>query len=417
MQSLKAELEQTKAQAKSSDKVVQEIKDAKIAMKPENNVKITMSPAPKFETADGAYSFKVGGFAQVDAGVFQDDVRDHPDGTNVRRARLSATGTLAKDFKYKIENDFAVTPNTTTSSLIDIYLEYAGFENVSIMAGQFKEPFGMEVLTSDLFTTFMERASILAFAPDRNIGLAVSTYGDSPMGNWSATVGGFNGNAGTASTDDEARDLTGRLTFAPFAGKTEVLHFGVAGSHRIPDSASDTMRFSSRPETRLTSSQSVDTGNISGVDSVDLIGFEAAGVYGPFSLQGEYMMAAVDRRTGLTDEDFSGYYAEASYFLTGESRNYVASQGKFDRVTPKWPFSLKGDGWGAWQVGARWGEINLDDNTIRGGRMKDVTLGLRWLPTANIAFAVNYVRADTDAFSTTPHDDPQVWMIRSQFDF
>ncbi len=418
MNQLKSELAQTKSQAKAVAKVADDIKTAKISTKPESDIKISMIPAPKFETADGNYSFKVGGFAQIDGGMFRDDRRDRPDGTNVRRARLNASGTIAKDWKYKLENDFA----GNVSTLTDVYVEYAGFDPVSITVGQFKEPFGLETLTSDLFTSFMERASTFAFSPDRKIGVMVSAYGETqPIGAWTVALGGFGaGTNTTASTDDEARDLTGRITLAPVAQKTQVLHLGIAGSHRIPDASTDVMAFSSRAENQFSSAAadlSVNTGNIANVEYVNLLGLEAAGVYGPFSLQGEYVLSDVKRFGGLPDQQFDGYYVEASYFLTGESRNYVAKQGKFDRVTPKWPFALKGDGWGAWQVAARWSDLDLNDTAVHGGEMKDMTLALKWIPQPYVMFTANYIRSNTDGFAVTPNDDPEILMMRAQFDF
>lgn len=411
MNKLKAEMAKSKSQSKAAEKLVEDIKAAKA--KPENDVKISLVPAPKFETADGAYSFKVGGFAQFDAGMFGDDKKDHPDGTQIRRARLNVSGTIAKDFNYKIENDFGLG----TSVITDAFIEYTGFAPVSLMVGQFKEPFGLETLTSDLFTTFIERSSIFAFAPDRQLGAQVSTYGDSPLGAWTVAAGGFGANSTVSSTDDESKDATARLTLAPIASATEVLHFGVAGSYRVPDRASNAMRFQSRPESRLTSAQLVDTGSITNVDNTKLLGLEAAAVWGPFSLQSEYMLADVNRKTGLADQTFDGYYVEASYFLTGESRNYVAKQGKFDRVKPKGNFNPSEGNWGAWQVSARYSDLDLNDSVIAGGDMKDVTLGLRWIPHPNLSFMLNYIKVNTDNHAVVHDDDPDVWMIRSQVDF
>lgn len=413
---LQSELSETKAQAKVSQKVTDEIKAAKA--KPENDVRITMSPAPKFETADGAYSFKVGGFGQIDAGMFSDDRRDRPDGTNVRRARLNVSGTVARDFNYKLENDFA----GNVSAITDAYVEYVGMKPFSVMVGQFKEPFGLETLTSDLFTSFNERASTVVFSPDRKIGLAVSANGSTDqIGAWTASVGGFgSGTSSTSSTDDEARDWTGRLTWAPVAGKTEVLHLGVAGSYRVPDSSSDSFSFTSRAENQLSSAAadlSVNTGTISRVDNVTLLGLEAAGVYGPFSLQGEYVKTDVNRQAGFTDQTFNGYYVEASYFLTGESRNYSAKSGKFDRVTPKWAFNPAEGGWGAWQVAARLSDLDLNGVTVKGGEMENWTLGLRWIPTANTSLTANYIKSNTDQYAVTANDDPDIWLMRAQFDF
>lgn len=428
MNKMKGELAQSKSQPKVSDKVSQrvaedikkDIKSGKLKLtdaktkSPESDVKITMVPAPKFETADGAYSFKVGGFVQTDAGMFNDDKKDHPDGTQFRRARLNVSGTIAKDWNYKFENDFGLA----TSVVTDAFIEYTGFAPVTVMVGQFKEPFMLENLTSDLFTSFIERSSAVAFAPDRQIGAQVMTYGDAPViGAWTAAVGGFGANGSVASTDDESKDATARITFAPFSAATEVLHFGAAGSYRVPDRATNNMTFQSRPETRLTSSQIVSTGAISSLESTRLLGLEAAGVYGPFSLQSEYIAAEVDRKGALATQDFYSYYVEASYFLTGESRAYNAKKGIFDRVKPKWNFNPSEGNWGAWQVAARWSDINLNDSVIKGGDMKDVTLGLRWIPHPNLSFMLNYIKVNSDNKAVVHNDDPDVWMLRAQFDF
>lgn len=421
---LQGELAKTKAQAASAEKTAEKIKDQASPKAPEKDIKISMDPAPKFETADGRHSFKVGGFAQIDAGMFSDDRRDQPNGTNVRRARLNASGSMDRDWKYKLEYDFS--PNT--AALTDVYLEYAGFDRVSVMAGHFKEPFGLETLTSDLFTSFIERASTTAFSPDRNLGVMVSTYGNgSPVGAWTLSGGVFGGGVTTSSSDDESLDFTARATVAPIADGARVLHLGVAGSHRIPDSAAvtgvgtDVMTIASRPESRLTTAQQVSTGMMAGIDNINLLGLEAAAVYGPFSLQSEYVNADVNRRTGFMDETFSGYYAEASYFLTGESRNYSAKQGKFDRTKPKWALNPSQNQWGAWQVAARYSDLDLTGKAVRGGEMRNWTFGLRWLPTAHTLVSANYIRVNTDGSATTAgiiaDDDPDIWMLRTQFDF
>lgn len=427
MNKLKSELNKTKTQSAKSERIVADIKkdvksgkvkiveEAPAVKAPENDVKISMVPAPKFETADGAYSFKIGGFAQIDAGAFGDDKRDQPDGTQIRRGRLNVSGTIARDWNYKFENDFGLNNSVIT----DAFVEYAGLAPVTITVGQFKEPFGLEELTSDLFVTFMERASNVAFAPDRQLGAMVSTRGEAPyIGNWTAALGGFGANSSVSSTDDESKDAAARVTFAPFAAPTEVLHFGASAAYRKPDRASNTYTVSSRPETRLTNTLlSINTGTISNVDNVNLLGLEAAAVYGPFSVQSEYMVSDVERENGFSNQKFDGYYVEASYFLTGESRAYNAKKGIFDRVKPQSNFNPAAGNWGAWQVAARYSDLDLNDTVIKGGDMKNWTLGLRWIPHPNLSFMLNYVKVNTDSHGTVADDDPDVYMMRAQFDF
>lgn len=185
-------------------------------------VKISLKPAPKFETADGSFKFGIGGFLQEDAAWFSDDISDHPDGFNLRRARVSVEGTIFDDWAYKFENDFA----NNQSRITDAFISYSGAKPVKITAGQFKEPFSLETLTSDKYTTFIERASLAAFAPDRNIGVAALIDGL----NWSLTGGFFRNNTGSTATDDQQYSFTARTHYAPIAEEDKSVHLGLAFS-------------------------------------------------------------------------------------------------------------------------------------------------------------------------------------------
>ncbi|MGH8579986.1 MAG: OprO/OprP family phosphate-selective porin [Gammaproteobacteria bacterium] len=136
----------------------------------------------------------------------------------------------------------------------------------------------------------------------------------------------------------------------------------------------------------------VDTGNIPGdVNYFTLFGGELAGIYGPFSVQSEYIRADVDRETG-GDPGFNGYYGYASWFLTGESRNYKADKGVFD-ILPLKPFSLKTGGWGAWEVAVRYSNLDLNDEGVRGGEIDDLSFALNWYPNPYVRLMANYVSA------------------------
>ena len=62
-----------------------------------------------------------------------------------------------------------------------------------------------------------------------------------------------------------------------------------------------------------------------------MIDVEAAGVYGAASIQGEYVWNEVEQLHGGS-LSLDGYYAQASYFLTGEHRAYKLGEGVFDRL-------------------------------------------------------------------------------------
>jgi phosphate-selective porin OprO/OprP len=116
-------------------------------------------------------------------------------------------------------------------------------------------------------------------------------------------------------------------------------------------------------------------------------------VNGPVSLQSEYVRAFVTR-PNANRVDFSSLYVQGSYFLTGEHRTYENATAVFGRVSPKHNFEGIGQGWGAWEIAARYSRLNLDDQPIFGGKLQDVTLGLNWYLNPNTRVMWNYVHAD-----------------------
>ena len=384
-----------------------------------DGVKISFDGGPTIKSADGEYSMHIGGRVKFDATFFDDDRGDYADGTEIRSARLHVKGKLGKNWSYKLQNEFLgkhdtssdTTPASYDSKLKSAYIAYEGFDHTKIIMGQTKQPFGLEYQTSSRFTTFLERASLTAFTPGYGIGLGVATHGD----NWTLTGGLYGEDVADSGDNDESYSVTARATYAPISEKTRALHFGIAGSYRVPGSDSDYVKFKSTPEAHQAGNDYAVYGSMKHVDDYSLFGLESAWVSGPFSLQGEYMVADINRDSA-SDPTFDGYYVQASYFLTGESRNYLGKYGKFGRLTPQNPFSL-GGGAGAWEVAARYSNLDLNDSSVNGGEMRNWTFGLNWYPTPYFRLMANYILVDTDSNAVTPNDDPDIFAIRTQVDF
>jgi phosphate-selective porin OprO/OprP len=204
--------------------------------------------------------------------------------------------------------------------------------------------------------------------------------------------------------EDQGYQITGRVTGLPLykdEGR-KLIHVGLAYSLRNPDGARP--NYGVRPESRLALFRTVNPDNLpvsfrlrdARADDIDLLGAELAGVYGPFSLQGEYVHSAVDTTFG-GDVDFAGYYAQASYFLTGEHRPYRNDSGVFDRVVPNRNFGFKPtDGYGAWELTARYSFADVQDGPIHGGEHASYTLGVNWYLNPNARITVNYVHNDVE---------------------
>ena len=176
------------------------------------------------------------------------------------------------------------------------------------------------------------------------------------------------------------------------------------GASVVSEKMSRKTRFSAHPESRVTNKRLVDTGIYGDIKHQHITAFEVAGANGSFMFQSEYFLATWERE-GTKDPTFKGFYIQSSWVLTGESFNYV--QGKFVRIRPQNPR-------GAWELGARYSIVDLNDKTITGGKERNLTLGLNWYTPGN-QFRVmsNLIFVRTDAVMAD--EDPIIFQLRAQF--
>ncbi|MCK6478789.1 MAG: hypothetical protein L6R43_01195 [Planctomycetes bacterium] len=367
-----------------------------------------------FQTADKAFHLKVGGRIMYDM-VFpdaDDDVEakagDFDALSGFRRLRVEFEGTIFKNVFYKNVIDFSDTGYAYKDNLIG----FSGLPAVgNFQVGYFKEPVGLEELTSSKYITFTERSiATNAFVPAHNHGFQFfNNYQDGDI-TWA--VGDFwDGGTGAARVE---HGFSGRVTWVPFKNKDDGTLFHVGGSAQLrsPDAESD--RFRARPETPFTP-RTLDTKVIS-VDNETILGLEGAWVMGPFSVQGEYYRASIDGHpdvAGSPDPEFSGFYLAGSYFLTGESRPY--KNGTFGRVKPKTTFEGETLG-GAFEVALRYAKVDLDDDGVQGGVASDWTVGLNWYLNTNTRVMLDFVLHEVRWDSDTEGDVKSV-VLRFQVDF
>jgi phosphate-selective porin OprO/OprP len=352
---------------------------------------------------------------------------DIENGEAFRRARFGMFGDYGPTF-YRIEMDFAQAGRPT---FLDVFLGIHDLPNGNhFRVGHFFEPFGLERQTSNRFVTFMERAMPeQAFAPARNTGVCINRNYDDENG--TIAYGLFNTDSdawGDSVGDTFNTAATGRITYLPWylCDGREYLHLGAAYSFR--GSKNDEARFRAQPEARLGAANPnvpffVDTGLIPS-DHFQIAGLESAWIHGSFSLQSEYMMCSVDADDG-TDPFFNGWYAQASYFLTGEYRPYQRKLAILDRVIPNTNFiRYLGDpddkrtcyGPGAWEVAVRLSQVDLNDDGWTGGRNTDFTAGLNWYLTPHLRFTSNYIHAmPRDQAGVDSEAD--IFAMRGQFEF
>lgn len=377
-----------------------------------DDVKVSLSPSPKIESADGKYSFEAFGRVHMDATLFDDDKSDNASGTDIRRARIGVEGNLGESLEYKTQIDFA----GDDTDIKDMTLTYTGSDVANVTVGHHRSPVGLENNTSSNQITFIERAGATnAFAPGRKIGASLATKYENHM----FGVGVFNEEAGNSSTGDDedvSIDARGSVNLLGlFSDEQEdVFHVGLGYNYLNP---TGDIQYSARPGVGDGPSY-IDTGAISDADDVSLIVAEFASVFGPLSVQGEYFYNDVNRQSA--DAHFDGYYAQASYFLTNDMRPYDGTSGTFDAVTPHQSVNLNQGHWGAWELVARYDHTDLNDSSagISGGELDLYTLGLNWYVNDNVRLMGNVIQVDSDEnAATAPNDDPTIFNMRAQWVF
>ena len=353
----------------------------------------------KLTSSDDEHSIKFGGRIMYDYAIWNTGDVTYS-GTEFRRVRLFNSGKVYGNINYKLQFDFAGEGVSFKDVYVELALPYVG----NLKLGHFKEPFRLEALTSSKYITFMERGLPIAFSPERNVGFMLyDSFMDDKI---SIQVGLFReASSGDDKKIDDVNNISARLTFLPINDGDKLLHLGVGLSNR--NNSDSTYSVSTRPENHLgTKLLDMDLDNVIGMN---LIGAEMAFVLGSFSVQGEYVINAVET---LEDYSFSAYYCQVSYFLTREKRKYKSSLAGFDRVKPNSNMK-EGGGWGAFELAARYSSMDLSE--AHSGTLNDITLGLNWYlnPCTRVMF--NYVMGTLDYDDTATIEN--TLQCRMQIDF
>jgi len=388
--------------------------------------------APQWTNDD--VQFKVRGRILVDA-VFQDVDRQTGTDYETRNIRgrqvfIGVEGKLNNYVAYKAEGGFV---NGGTSSWDDVVIEFKPNDMTSIMVGNIKAA-GLENLTSTRFTTFMDRGPYGDFGPDSYV---LSVVGKVNGPNWTATAA-VQGNSinsadvnNTAAANPGSKErigFTGRVSFAPILTDTDKLHLGAYGRYRNHGDES-AFAYAGRPNTNYGDSGRYFTSGAIG-DTDETIGAEAAFIHGPFSVQGEYSSIKVNRLNTVAvggDPTIKVGYVYASFWPSGEMRNYDPTKGEFGR--PKILNPITAGGFGGVELALRYDYADLTDayksaSTAGGrtiaqdaGKYTAWTLGANYYPTAYVRLQANYTKSKIDNPVAGRDVDVDTFQMRAQLDF
>jgi len=381
------------------------------------------------------------------------------DGFLARRLRPTLEGTLqGGKYGFRFTPEFAESGDgggagtdnrrNNTVRVVDAFFDVNANDAYKLRIGKHKPFVGLERLQSASDIKFIERSYVSNnILPNRDIG--VSVFGDVLDKRVSYAVGFFNGvqDGGdnfTTRDENNDKDFAWRVFTTPFAngfGPLTGLGFGVAGTWSV-DSTSNSLTSSFRTpgqnqffRYQTTAARASSTNNSSAtlqtdatVSNGDRLRISPQAYYynGPLGILAEWAQVRQDvaRRSANAEsptsstafttlvpgsEDtlkHSAWQVAATWLLTGEDAS-------FKGVKPFSPFKFgEPSGWGAWEVGLRYQEINLDKsaanyadkgnsngvgNTGNANNGAGFALGARtwgvglsWYHNENSKFLVNY---------------------------
>ena len=316
-----------------------------------------------WESADKSTMIGLRGRIETDYRHYLGDDAIGADTWDVRRAYLSAEGRFYDDIDFRIRMNFAdlngPTANvctavganasgapvcnatasvatTSTTHFDEGWFNLGWWKPAQIRVGQFKMPFSLEQMTSDIFTDFQERSMADALVPGKERGIMLHGAPFKGFNYGLAFTNGQGRNGNDVNETIDGKDWIGRasVNVAEMAGwSNAVIHLGAAyTTGTIPVAAAP----SGRTEAR--GIQFFRPSPFSGND-VDRTRYalESAVAYGPIKLQAEYLRATFSCTSAAGVDyhrDIDSYYANLTWLITGEKYADSYRGERFARIHP-----------------------------------------------------------------------------------
>ncbi len=377
-------------------------------------------------SGDGANSIKLRGLVQLDARTFFGDNGITNNSFVLRRARLITEGTFAKNFAFQLVPEFG----GSAVSILDANLSLTLNKALTIKAGKFKVPVGHELLQSDSWTFFNERALPTNLVPNRDVGVQLGGELFAGTVTYAAGVfGGVSDGGSTSNSDfDNEKDVAGRIFATPFKSSTDSplqgLGIGLSGSFGREKTATALTTGYRTPGQQTFfryRTTAVNDGQVWRVSPhLDYRN-------GPLGVIGEYVVSVVNARptaTGAKAElKNKAWQAAVGYVLTGEDSSYGG-------VVPKTNFDLAAGTWGAFEVVARYENLRVDDAAFplfadpaaSANEASTIGVGLNWYLSKAVRATFDYYQTEFETNTvalTTPllRQDEKALITRFQVAF
>lgn len=330
-------------------------------------------------------------------------------GVNIRRMRFAMKTIIWGHWGGEIDFDFG----NNEVDIKDAYICYLG-KNWQLKAGNFREPFSMETMTTSRYITFLERPYATEQAPSRHLGVDYKMFYHHFFvegGIFSSKIANDlirsqNKKQGTNS----GWSVTGRFAWAPIKKDKMVLHFGVAASYRVPKIPElgdpvNSFRYGENAETEINRKKYIDTDWIENSKNKTIFGLEAAYAVNNFRVQGEYITTTIRRDVDKvpTGEDLvklGGFYVMGAWLINNADYYYNMADAEFSQI------DFRNINKGAMEVAIRYSYMdanNFKDGNpepwLAGGSGEIFTAGFSYYFNYNVKFMLNYSYANHDRWA------------------
>jgi phosphate-selective porin OprO/OprP len=373
---------------------------------------------PVWHSAGGDVTLAFRTRLQMDAASYGDGAH-LGSGIVARRAYLGAEGDAFARLHYEVRMDFGQARLSSGAPVVNLarasYTFGDAARSLRVNAGLIKPIFTLDDSTSSASLLFLERASVVnvattgygggtprpggeltfeqahLFGADDALMLSGALTGRSTTG----------GNGGT--------HLLGRAAYRLWTDDIATVQIGVSAARDIAGVRPHGIDLKDAPELRVDNVALADTGRLLGKGGT-LLGAEAAAAFGSFYLAGEYYGFTIDRAcAGCGREaDFSGWYMEASWIVSGEHRIYLPNAANNNVATFANP--RVGHEWGALELATRYSDLDLNwrrgaafaacGTCVRGGEQRIWTFGLNWYPSDNLKLMLDYMIVEVERLDT-----------------
>ena len=264
-------------------------------------------------------------------------------------------------------------------------VNYSGFNEWSrVSVGHISMPYGLE--GSNTGSSFLERSLATSmFAPKSGFGVGVDAWTDKV---------GFRFASTQPNADGQDRlGLSFRFSCAPYNTDNLIFHLGLSGQlhhsgHQLGDGQAFNANFRTTGEVNARNVQDNERTLESGkqkVTSYNSLTADAAVLRGPIFLQGEYHRAQMNMAgQDAQATNAQGWNVQASYAITGESRDYNYQKGSFSNIR------TERDN-GSWEVSLRHSFVRLQKGESDGGSASTLGGSVSWVANNNISVLANYI--------------------------